>query len=170
MRMLGALLALLLLAAPALAQQPAATPVSTAAKPATTAAKPGTAAPAGQPPSLVESYARRCLVTLATMRAEAPQTAIPPSCGELPGFDGQPRDLSGSKIKESPDGFTETVSKKGGGGITLQGKTGAVASIPVGGKTVCHPGLCTAQCCCEPSPAGRSVCCRFVPGKPAACD
>jgi len=166
MRMLGAILALLLLAAPALAQQSPVTPASTAARPGATTQAP----PAGQPPSLVESYARRCLVALATMRVEAPQTAIPKSCAELPGFDGQPRDLTGSRIRETRDGFVVSVSRKGGAGITLEGKTGAVASTPVGGKQVCHPGLCTAQCCCEASVTGRNFCCRFTPGKPAACD
>jgi hypothetical protein len=89
---------------------------------------------------------------------------------ELPGFDGQPRDLAGSRIKESSDGFTVSVAKKGGGGITVASKSGATLAQSIGGKQACFPGICTSQCCCDTSPAGRNTCCRFAQGKAAVCE
>ena len=179
MRTLLALLLTLCLAAPAMAQielppdrEAKLQAQEKAAKAKTDAAKAAAAAAAGAGPnfSLLDSYARRCLVGVNSLRIEAPQTATPASCAELPGFDGQPRDLAGSRIKESADGFTVSVAKKGGGGLTLASKSGATMAQSTGGKQACMPGICTAQCCCDTSPAGRNACCRFVPGKPAVCE
>jgi len=182
MRTLLALLLTLCLATPALAQielppdreakliaQEKATKAKQNAAKAAAAAT-AAAAAAGPNFSLLDSYARRCLVGVNNLRIEAPQTAVPANCAELPGFDGQPRDLAGSRIKESSDGFTVSVAKKGGGGITVASKSGATLAQSIGGKQACFPGICTSQCCCDTSPAGRNTCCRFAQGKAAVCE
>jgi len=146
MRTLLALLLTLCLATPALAQIElppdreakliAQEKATKAKKDAAKAAAAATAAAAAAGPnfSLLDSYARRCLVGVNNLRIEAPQTAIPANCAELPGFDGQPRDLAGSRIKESSDGFTVSVAKKGGGGITVASKSGTTLAQSIGGK------------------------------------
>jgi len=176
MRTLLALLLTLCLAAPAPALAQIELPPDREAtlkaqeKKAAEAKKKAAEAAAGANFSLLDSYARRCLVGVNILRMEAPSTATPASCAELPGFDGQPRDLAGSRIKETSDGFTVSVAKKGGGGITLASKSGTTAGQSVAGSKICMPGICTSQCCCDTSPAGRNTCCRFTQGKAAACE